>query len=147
MDLEMRDLPMPQDYSEEVRLAGSGVARLWYLALGHLSLVLAVLGALLPLLPCTPFLLLAAACYARGSVRFYNWLLNNRHFGPAIVNWKRDRSIALKHKVMAIAMIIVSLTLSVLLTPHLAGKVTTVVLGTVWIVVMLRIPTRRSDPA
>jgi uncharacterized membrane protein YbaN (DUF454 family) len=135
--------PLIQDYSADVRLAGSGAARYWFLGLGHVSIVLAVLGAILPLLPCTPFLLLAAACYARGSVRFYNWLLNNRHFGPAIINWKRERSIALQHKITAIVMIVVSLALSVWLTPHIAGKVTTAVLGVVWIVVMLRIPTKR----
>ncbi len=135
--------PITQDYSADVRLAGSGAARWWYLGFGHLSLVLAVLGAILPLLPCTPFLLLAAACYARGSVRFYNWLLNHRSFGPAIVNWKRERAITVKHKAMAIAMIVVSLVASVIYTPHIAGKITTTVLGIVWVVVMLRIRTKR----
>jgi uncharacterized membrane protein YbaN (DUF454 family) len=135
--------PFTQDYSADVRLAGSGAARWWFLGLGHLSLVLAVLGAILPLLPCTPFLLLAAACYARGSIRFYNWLLNNRHFGPAIINWKRDRSISVKHKVTAIVMIVASIAASVIYTPHIAGKITTTVLGIVWVTVMLRIRTKR----
>lgn len=135
--------PITQDYSADVRLAGSGAARFWFLGLGHVSIVLAVLGAILPLIPCTPFLLLAAASYARGSVRFYNWLLNNRHFGPAIINWKRDRSITVKHKAMAISMIAATVAASVIFTPHIAGKVTTAVLGAVWVVVMLRIPTKR----
>lgn len=135
--------PIAQDYSADVRLAGTGVARLWYLAAGHVSMVLAVLGAFLPLLPCTPFLLLAAACYARGSVRFYNWLLNHPTFGPAIINWKRERAISVKHKIMAITMIIVTIAISVIYTPHIAGKITTSVLGTVWVIVMLRIRTKR----
>ena len=135
--------PITQDYSADVRLAGTGVARLWFLGAGHLSLVLAVLGAILPLLPCTPFLLLAAACYARGSVRFYNWLLNHGTFGPVIVNWKQERAITAKHKAMAIAMIVVTIAISVIYTPHIAGKITTTVLGTVWVIVMLRIKTKR----
>lgn len=135
--------PISQDFSADVRLAGTGVARLWFLAAGHVCMGLAVLGAILPLLPCTPFLLLAAACYARGSVRFYNWLLNHGTFGPAIVNWKRERAITVKHKVMAITMIIVTIAISVIYTPHIAGKITTTVLGTVWVIVMLRIKTKR----
>lgn len=135
--------PVPQNYSEEVRLAGNGPARLWYLGAGHVSVGLAVLGAFLPLLPCTPFLLLAATCYARGSVRFYNWLLNHRLFGPMIRNWREDRSVALPHKVMAISMIAVSVgTTVVFFMPHIAGKILLSVLGVAWTVVMLRIPTR-----
>lgn len=135
--------PITEDFSADVRLAGSGAARYWFLGLGHASMVLAVLGAILPLLPCTPFLLLAAACYARGSIRFYNWLLNHPTFGPAIINWKRERAITVKHKAMAISMIVVTIMVSVIYTPHIAGKITTTVLGTVWVIVMLRIKTKR----
>ena len=139
----MAELPVPQDFSAEVRLAGSGPARVWYLAAGHASIVLAVLGAFLPLLPCTPFLLLAAACYARGSVRFYNWLLNHRLFGPMIRNWRDDRSVARNHKVMAITMIALSIgTTVVFFVPNVIGKVVLSLMGLGWIVVMLRIPTR-----
>ncbi len=134
-----------QDFSAETRLAGSGPARLWYLAAGHLSLVLAVLGALLPLLPCTPFLLLAAACYARGSIRFYNWLLNHRLFGPMIRNWREHRTVAVQHKVMAILMITVSIgTTVVFFVPSLIGKILLTAMGLGWIVVMLRIPSTRQ---
>lgn len=132
-----------QDYSAEVRLAGNSVARLWYLAGGHLSVALAVLGIFLPLLPTTPFLLLAAACYARGSVRFYNWLLNNRTFGPIIVNWRVHRSVALRHKITAIVVIVLSIGSSVIFfVPNIYGKVTLSLLGIGWVVVMLRLPTR-----
>lgn len=141
----MTDSVPARDYSQEVRLARNGVARFWYLAAGHLSVVLAVLGVFLPLLPTTPFLLLAAACYARGSVRFYNWLLNSPTFGPIICNWREDRSVALKHKVMAIGLITVSIGTSVIFfVPNIYGKIALSLLGACWIVVMLRLPTRRS---
>lgn len=133
----------PRDYSAEVRLAGNPVARLWYLGAGHLSVGLAVLGVFLPLLPTTPFLLLAAGCYARGSVRFYNWLLNSRTFGPIIRNWREHRSVAPRHKVMAITIIVLSIGSTVVFfVPNLYGKVLLSLLGAGWIVVMLRLPTR-----
>ncbi len=137
---------VPRDYSQEMRLANNGVVRFWYLAAGHLSIVLAVLGIFLPLLPTTPFLLLAAFCYARGSVRFYSWLLNSPTFGPVIRNWREDRSVELKHKLMAIALITLSISTSVLFfVPNIYGKILLSLLGAAWIVVMLRIPTRRSS--
>ena len=58
-----------------------------------------------PLLPTIPFLLLAAACYARSSERFYNWLLNNRWFGSYIRNYIQKRGIPLKAKVFTIALL------------------------------------------
>lgn len=132
-----------RDYSAEVRLVCNPVARLWYLGAGHLSVGLAVLGVFLPLLPTTPFLLLAAGCYARGSVRFYNWLLNNRTFGPMIRNWREHRSVARRHKVMAITLIVLSIGSSVLFfVPNIYGKVSLSLLGLGWVIVMLRLPTR-----
>ena len=132
-----------KDYTHEVRLARSGIARFWLLAAGHASVGLAVLGAFLPRLPTTPFLLLAAACYVRASARFYNWLLNTRTFGPMIINWRDHRSVALRHKVMAVVFILVSIGSSVLFfIPHPAGKVVVGGLGVGWIAVLLRLPTR-----
>lgn len=133
----------PKDYTHEVRLARSGIARFWLLAAGHLSVGLAVLGAFLPLLPTTPFLLLAAACYVRASARFYNWLLNTRTFGPMIINWRDHRAMAVRHKAMAIGFIAVSIGVTVLFfMPHPAGQVALGGMGVGWITLLLRMPTR-----
>lgn len=132
-----------RDFSHEVRLVASGPVRLWLLGVGHLSVGLAVLGAFLPLLPTTPFLLLAAACYVRASVRFYNWLLNTRTFGPMIVNWREHRSVAPRHKAMAVFFILVTIGSSVVFfIPHIVGKVLISGMGIGWIAVLLRLPTR-----
>ena len=72
---------------------------------GFLFVGLAAVGAVLPVLPTTPFLLVAAACFARSSTRFYDWLLANRVFGPLIRDWRETRSIAKPVKVAAIVMI------------------------------------------
>jgi len=70
--------------------------------LGTLCVALGVLGMFLPVLPTTPFLLLAAACYARSSERFYHWLMTNRWFGEYIRNYREGRGIPLKQKIATI---------------------------------------------
>lgn len=86
---------------------------------GVVSVGLAVLGAILPLLPTTPFLLLAAACFARSSPHFHQKLLENRYFGDDLQRWERDKSISRKTKFKAMALI--SLTMSVSIVT-LAGR-------------------------
>lgn len=76
---------------------------------------LGVLGIFLPLLPTTPFLLLAAACYARSSKRFYVWLLNNKWFGKYIKNYREKKGISLKVKVLSISLIWVTILFSIVL--------------------------------
>ena len=66
-------------------------------------MVLAVLGVFLPLLPTTPFLLLAAFAFTRSSPRLHAWLLGHRHFGPLIEDWRRYGSIAPRAKATAVA--------------------------------------------
>ncbi len=71
-------------------------------AAGSFFLGLGIIGIVIPLLPTTPFLLLAAACYARSSKRFYNWLLNNKLFGSYIRNYQEGKGIPLKVKRLSI---------------------------------------------
>jgi len=66
---------------------------------------LAFLGIVLPGLPTTPFLLVAAACFARSSQKLHGWLVNNRIFAPLIVNWQESRSIPRKTKRIALIVI------------------------------------------
>jgi len=76
--------------------------RLFWLALGGIALVLAVLGVVLPLLPTTPFLLVAAFAFAQSSERVHRWLVEHRHFGSLIADWQRERAIARRAKFMAV---------------------------------------------
>lgn len=69
---------------------------------------LGVLGAFLPLLPTTPFMLAALALASRGSPRFAAWIRANRYAGPAIRNWENERAISARAKLAAIAMIALS---------------------------------------
>lgn len=89
---------------DPVREHASPLVRGLLLVAGSLCVALGFLGLFLPLLPTTPFLLLAAACYARASRRFYDWLVANRTFGPLILEWRRHRSIPYRAKVAAIVL-------------------------------------------
>ncbi|TAN86240.1 MAG: DUF454 domain-containing protein [Gallionella sp.] len=110
-----------RDYSHEVRKHRFLWVRLAYGALGTLFLLLGIIGAFLPVMPTTPFLLLATACYARSSRRFYNWLMNHPAFGPLIVEWRTYRSIPWRVKLIAIAMMALTFGSSILFFVHGIG--------------------------
>ena len=101
------------DFSHEVRPHDSALVRHAFLAAGFVFMGLAILGLFLPVLPATPFVLLAAACFARASARFYNWVLNHRVFGPTVREWRRYRSIPYRVKLWAIALMALSLGISI----------------------------------
>ncbi|MFJ4144771.1 YbaN family protein [Pseudomonas sp. NPDC089734] len=86
-------------------------------AVGWTSVVLGVIGIFLPVLPTTPFLLLAAACFARSSPRFYRWLVNHKRLGPWIRDYLDGHGIPLKGKIYAIALMWASIGLSCYLVP------------------------------
>lgn len=81
--------------------------------LGWFFIVLGVIGALLPILPTTPFLILALACFAESSPRFHRMLLNNKWFGPHLRQWENNKTIrrGIKRKVML--MIVISFGVSI----------------------------------
>lgn len=79
-----------------------------YLVVGSISLVLGILGIFLPLLPTTPFLLLTAFCYSRSSEKFHLWLIHHPHLGQPIRDWESKGVIRLKYKLMATAMLLIS---------------------------------------
>lgn len=80
--------------------------------LGTIFVGLGILGMFLPLLPTTPFLLLAAACYARSSKRFYHWLLHNKWFGSYIRDYKEEKRIPLKVKIFTVSLLWITIILS-----------------------------------
>lgn len=72
--------------------------------LGSLSLGLGIAGIFLPLLPTTPFLLLTAALYFRGSPRLYDWLLRQKRLGPYIRNFREHKAIPLHAKIVSVSL-------------------------------------------
>ncbi|MEN3038978.1 MAG: YbaN family protein [Candidatus Kryptonium sp.] len=80
----------------------SELYRLVLIGLGFFFVGLGIIGAFLPVLPTTPFLLLAAACFARSSKKFYNWLLNHKIFGSYIRNYREQKGITLRGKILSL---------------------------------------------
>jgi hypothetical protein len=89
------------------------VARICLLSLGVLFAAIGVLGAFLPVLPTTPFLLLAAACFARTSTALHQRILANRMFGTYISQWQTDRTVPRAAKRKALGLVLVTFTLSI----------------------------------
>ena len=97
---------------------------------GTFFLGLGIVGIFLPLLPTTPFLLLAAACYARSSKRFYNFLLNNKWFGNYIKNYRERKGIPLKIKILSISFLWIVIGYAVIFVVHiLLGKIVIILIA------------------
>jgi uncharacterized membrane protein YbaN (DUF454 family) len=80
--------------------------KLVYLILGHFFLVLGIVGAFLPILPTTPFLLLAAFLYSKSSDHLHDWLINHKYLGPPLRDWHERGVIGMKAKILATVMIL-----------------------------------------
>ena len=88
--------------------------RLFWLTCGVLALTLGIIGIILPLLPTTPFVLLAAGAFAKCSTTFYDYLAKNKYFGPIIKSWEENRTIPLRAKIISALMMSISLMISII---------------------------------
>ncbi len=93
------------------------IYRVLLLTAGTLCVALGVIGIFLPILPTTPFLLLAAACYARSCDSCYAWLLEHRWFGSFIRNWHERRGVTRRQKTAALVMLWAGIAVSATVTP------------------------------
>ncbi|WP_457446238.1 YbaN family protein [Roseateles sp. P5_E4] len=99
------------------------LARLLWRALAVLSLVLAMIGVVLPVLPTVPFLLLAAWAAGKGWPALETWLLNHAHFGPGIRRWRERGAVPRRAKWLAVVMMACSAVMLVLTPAPLAVKI------------------------
>ncbi len=116
--------------------------RIVYVTLGHLSIAAGVLGLFLPLLPTTPFVLLAAACYSRGSERLDRWIHAHPRFGPLLTEWRRHGVIRPRVKVITTLLVAASLSYPILTRPW-PVKVTVTAIG---VAVLAFVLSRPSAP-
>jgi uncharacterized membrane protein YbaN (DUF454 family) len=111
-------------FAEACKEQGRKVVRtLWFVA-GTICVVLATIGIVLPLLPTTPFLLAAAACYYKSSERMHRWLLNNKWFGEYIRNYQEGKGLTKKTKITALSVLWITIGFStVFVLPHLLSAI------------------------
>lgn len=83
----------------------------WYIA-GLLAFILGVIGAILPVVPTVPFMILAAFCFAKGSPRFHHYLIHHPVFGAQIRAWEDHRAVPRKAKILATVMLCISLPIT-----------------------------------
>ncbi|ALV93148.1 MULTISPECIES: DUF454 family protein [Pantoea] len=114
--------------------------RILLISLGWLAIVLGMLGIVLPLLPTTPFVLLAAWCFARSSPRFHHWLLWRSPFGRYIRHWQQHRAMPPGAKGRAMLLIIVTFAVSIYVVNMLWVRIMLGVMLCALLLFMWRIP-------
>lgn len=118
-------------------------SRRWaFLAAGHFFVALGVVGAFLPIMPTTVFLILAASCYARGSARLHQKLRSHPTFGPVVRDWEEHRAMSRRAKTIAISMIVGSFGFALFFIPLAWIRVLHVAIGAAVVALILRIRTR-----
>ena len=110
-------------------------------ALGWISVVLGVIGIFLPVLPTTPFLLLAAACFVRTSPRFYHWLISHPRLGKYVIYYLDGKGIPLKAKIYTLAIMWTTLlTTAFILVPRTTVQVILPMIGIGTSIYILQLP-------
>ena len=114
---------------------------------GWVAVVLGTIGMVLPIVPTTPFLILAAACFAKSSPRFHQWLLRNKIFGRLIRDWQDRRCIEQTTKKRAMVVSAITFAASIWLAPILWVKLLLVVIASVLFAFLWRLPTYNAEEA
>jgi uncharacterized protein len=96
----------------DVRVSSSGLVRALWIMAGTISLAIGLVGVVVPVLPTTPFLLIAAACYLRGSRRMYDWMVSTRFVGRYLSDYVEGRGVSVRAKVVSIIVLWVLIILS-----------------------------------
>ena len=127
-----------------VELNRSGLSRTFWFICGFISMVIGLIGIPVPGLPTTPLMILAAACFAKSSQRFYDWIIQNKLFGHHVKNYREGKGIPRKSKPIILATMWTFVLFAVLIAiPDSAppvSKITTLVLAVIGTIFILRIP-------
>lgn len=121
--------------------------RILLIIAGWLCVGLATLGIILPVLPTTPFLLLAAWCFSRSSKRFHYWLLYRSWFGPYLRYWQTYRAMPKGAKPKAILVILITFAISLWLVPMLWVRILLLVILVCLLIFMWRLPVNDQQEA
>ena len=103
-------------------------------------MILGIVGIVLPLLPTTPFILLASACFMRGNPAFHYWLHQQKTFGPILDNWHKNRAVTRQVKQRGALFIALSFTASIIIAPIIWVKIVLLVMLIVLLGCFMRLP-------
>ena len=121
------------------------IVRSLFFVAGSISLVIGAIGIVLPILPTTPLLLLALACYCRSSERMTHWMLNNKYFGKYIRNYKEGKGIPIKTKVFTISILWITIGYSTLFViPVWIAQLILFIIAVAVSLHIIRLPTYRK---
>lgn len=122
------------------------VRRQLFLLGGLCSLGLGVVGAFLPILPTTPFVLLSAYCFSRSSPRWYHWMCGSPWFGPILREWETERGVRLSVKWLATILVLATVGASILLRgPTSVMSILLTLIATIGLMVVWKLPTVRQS--
>lgn len=109
------------------------IKRIAFIVLGCISLALAVLGVVLPILPTVPFLALAAFCFAKSSDRLNNWLINTKFYQNNLADFKAGKGMTVKTKVRILATVTLVMAVGLIAMLMKGVIVGSIILSVVWL--------------
>ena len=137
------------DSIHQVDLDRSKISRLLWFTAGFIVMTIGLIGIIVPGLPTTPLMILAAACFGKSSQRFYDWIINNKMFGQHVKNYREGNGIPKKSKPIILVTMWTFVLFAVLIAiPDSAppvSKIATLVLAVIGTIFILRIPNLSQD--
>ncbi len=115
------------------------------IAAGVISLNLGIIGIFVPILPTTPFILLAAACFMKSSNSLYQWLTNHKYFGKYIENYIKYKAVTLKSKIISIVILWIVILISVIIVKIIWLKILLVIIAIGVTIHLLKLKIMRKD--
>ena len=137
------------DSIHQVDLDRSKISRVLWFTAGFIVMTIGLIGIIVPGLPTTPLMILAAACFGKSSQRFYDWIINNKMFGQHVKNYREGNGIPKKSKPIILVTMWTFVLFAVLIAiPDSAppvSKIATLVLAVIGTIFILRIPNLSQD--
>ena len=135
---------MNQEGVHKVDLNRSKLSRFFWFCIGFIIMVIGIIGIVVPGLPTTPLMILASACFARSSQKFYDWIINNKMFGHHVKNYREGKGIPKRSKPIILSTLWFFVLFAVLIaipdSAPVISKISTLVLAVIGTIFIIMIP-------
>jgi uncharacterized membrane protein YbaN (DUF454 family) len=142
---ETVELKVKQKKTPKDKVSSSKLKKIIFYIIGYISVALGLIGLIFPILPTTPFLLLAAACFAGNSEKTYNWLVNNKIFGKVIRDYREGKGLSVKVKAYSLFFLWLTIFLSILVISILWVQILLLVIASVVSLHVILIKPKKKD--